>query len=110
MGGWGRGSQTHVHNSAVDVAELLKAKEPSAVSRVIEGVGLFSRVYCQLVNCCGGYDDPRRWGVANSDRTDVLWWRKLAQLGSLWQGQAELCGKDIVSFEFETLVPQKFAK
>lgn len=33
-------SPTHVHKTAVDVAGLLEAKQPSAVSRVIKGVGL----------------------------------------------------------------------
>jgi len=33
-------AKTHVHDTAVDIAEFLEAKEPRAMSGVIEGVRL----------------------------------------------------------------------
>lgn len=33
---------TYIHDTTVDVTELLEAKEPGAVCGVIEGVGLYS--------------------------------------------------------------------
>lgn len=32
---------THVHNPAIDITELLEAKEPRTVCGVIEAVGLY---------------------------------------------------------------------
>lgn len=39
----------YVHDAGVDVAELLEAKEPRAVGRVIEDVGLVSVSRCRAM-------------------------------------------------------------
>lgn len=67
-------SQTHVHNTAVDVAELLEAKQPSAVSRVIEGVGLLLGLLLareQSWGGCGGEWRARKMVALNSDGMDA---------------------------------------
>jgi hypothetical protein len=51
-----RGSRkTHVHDTAVDVAELLEAKEPRAVGRVIEGEALWSGDGWSVLSSTFGY-------------------------------------------------------
>lgn len=54
---------THVHNPAVDVAKLLEAKQPRAMSRVIEGERL--RLLATLSFAC-----PQFCGLTYGGRVD----------------------------------------
>jgi len=46
--------QTHVHDTAVDVAELLQAEQPGTVGRVIEDVALQRRRRVSLCAIAAG--------------------------------------------------------
>lgn len=66
--------EAYIHETAVDVTEFLEAKQPRAMGRVIEDVGLCSFSLCLSI----------LWRVGAL----LLLSRKLGQRESWWRGQA----------------------
>lgn len=67
------GEYAYVHDAGVDVSELLEAKEPRAVLRVIEDVGLRLLVGAGIMRLVRG--------------VNTQWWRRWGRRGSSWPGR-----------------------